>query len=238
MMTVFQHLGMLLVVVSLSVATTVAPGRADQEACQNGTKKNWIEICTKLIESGKSKGRDLAELYHFRARAFLAAKKPELAIADVSRAIEVAPDFANSYSIRASLYYSRKDYQKAIADFTAALKFEPDNNDHLYLRADSYRHLGKLPQAIADLERARELKPEWYKYHLELGNLYQRTGHGKDATASWLQGCKTAVLSTDVGKWQKSLKKQGYYEGKISGRCDDETISAFRKCAEARCWFN
>ena len=63
--------------------------------------------------------------YYFRGNAYNALKKYEEAIADYTKAIELAPKDANNYRARGSAYSNLKKYPEAFADYTKAIELDP-----------------------------------------------------------------------------------------------------------------
>lgn len=51
----------------------------------------------------------------------------DLAIADITKAIEYNPKFANHYLLRGSAFYRKDDYTAAIADYTKAIEINPQS---------------------------------------------------------------------------------------------------------------
>jgi tetratricopeptide (TPR) repeat protein len=76
-----------------------------------------------------------------RAQAELALKRPELALSDLDRAIELKPDDVTARMMRADLLLRRGEFDRAQADFEAAAKAAPPGDDvHLRIAAAYDRH--------------------------------------------------------------------------------------------------
>ncbi len=67
-----------------------------------------------------------ATAFYDRAAAYVELKQPDLAIADYTSALALAPDDYNSLIERGALYGDKKQYDAARADFAAAIKRRPD----------------------------------------------------------------------------------------------------------------
>jgi tetratricopeptide (TPR) repeat protein len=78
------------------------------------------------------------------------------AIADYTRAIEIAPDFESALINRGVSCERRGDYDQAIADFTKAIKIGPKSVTVIGLvnRGIAYHKKGDFDRAIADHTRA------------------------------------------------------------------------------------
>jgi lipoprotein NlpI len=67
-----------------------------------------------------------ATAFYDRADSYAALKKDDLAIADYTSALALAPDNYSVLIDRGSLYEEKKQYDKARADFAAAVRRRPD----------------------------------------------------------------------------------------------------------------
>jgi tetratricopeptide (TPR) repeat protein len=125
----------------------------DYLACYNATKdtsktENSIAICTRLIDSGRWNGLELARLISNRAATYILAKKLDLAMADLDRVVAIAPDYVFAYDHRGDVWRLRGNNDKAIAEYTKAIKIDPN-----FLSA--YYDRGQIYEAIKDLDKAR-----------------------------------------------------------------------------------
>jgi tetratricopeptide (TPR) repeat protein len=78
------------------------------------------------------------------------------ALADLQRALDVAPQHIPALLQRAALHCAEKQYQSAIADCEAVLALQPHQRAYS-IRGDCYMGLRQLDEALADFERARRL---------------------------------------------------------------------------------
>ncbi len=111
----------------------------------------------------------------FSRRAMAAADRHDYAsaVADLNRAVELAPaDPSYLYQRGTALLYTRQR-DPALADFDAALKLKPDHVPSLLARA-SLRLESDRPAAIADIEAADRLLPREAVERLELAGFYER----------------------------------------------------------------
>ena len=66
-------------------------------------------------------------MYAKRADAFLKMKKPNAAIRDANKALEMNPDSAKGLKIRGSAYRYLGEYEKAQADLALAQRIDYDD---------------------------------------------------------------------------------------------------------------
>jgi tetratricopeptide (TPR) repeat protein len=76
----------------------------------------------------------------------------DAAIADFSKAIELAPDWASAYEVRGNLYVEKKKYKEALADYRANLKLleaVPNKDDDDIRRASQRIQQTEPPAGIS-----------------------------------------------------------------------------------------
>jgi len=110
----------------------------------------------------------------FARRGAAYASRNDLAdaIADLGKAINMAPTVADYHYAR-GLYY-RRDHQPvpAMADFDAALKLKPNDGVTLVARAGLHLANHETAQAVQDLEAADKASAKQDDIHLQIANLY------------------------------------------------------------------
>jgi TPR repeat protein len=112
-----------------------------------------------VAQLGENAAFAFAGIYTFRGAAYLAKNQPDLAIKDLTRAIEQEPPGdAFAHSLRGRAYYQLDLTARAIDDLTLAIVAKPDASD-LTLRGTIRVNDREYEAAIADFTRAIELKP-------------------------------------------------------------------------------
>lgn len=86
--------------------------------------------------------------------------KPEKALKDFNRAIELAPGRADGYLGRANALNTLQRYRESLLDYDKAIELDPGLANAYVNRAVAYSHLGENKKAIADYEKGLELDPE------------------------------------------------------------------------------
>ena len=81
----------------------------------------------------------------------------QLILADLNKAIDLAPDFAYTYYNRGNVLSGLKDYRAAIASYNEAIELEPYLAEAYYNRGLTYIFLGENARGVADLSKAGEL---------------------------------------------------------------------------------
>ncbi len=81
----------------------------------------------------------------------------QLILADLNKAIDLAPDFAYTYYNRGNVLSQLKDYRAAIVSYNEAIDLEPNLAEAYYNRGLTYIFLGQNARGVADLSKAGEL---------------------------------------------------------------------------------
>ncbi|HLY51649.1 MAG TPA: tetratricopeptide repeat protein, partial [Steroidobacteraceae bacterium] len=112
--------------------------------------------------------------YARRGSASASRRDYERALADLSRAIELAPTESGYFYERGMAYWSSGHADKALDDFGQAIKLQPTNVPALIARAQLRARRGDPAEAISpDLDAADHAAPKGAAVRLELGNLYE-----------------------------------------------------------------
>ena len=110
-----------------------------------------------------------AEQYLNRARNRYNSGDYYGAIADYTKAIELAPNNEIGYSIRGVAKFHLEDYYGAIADYTKAIELDPNDAEIYYNRGLAKSNLEDHYGAIADYTKAIELDPNGFKAYYNRG---------------------------------------------------------------------
>ncbi|HEX4861867.1 MAG TPA: tetratricopeptide repeat protein [Rhizomicrobium sp.] len=97
--------------------------------------------------------------YFSRAQAYGTNKQIDLAIADLTSSLALAPDDFDVLTARASLYQEKKLFDLARADFTAAIAVRPELIDGYYGHAGVNMAERKYDDAIKDYDAALAALP-------------------------------------------------------------------------------
>jgi tetratricopeptide (TPR) repeat protein len=106
----------------------------DRAKCLERDGALSIEACSHVISTGELSGRELATIYVLRATIYRADQQYNLALQDLTRAIELlkasgpADVVSSAYITRASVYSLSNDLQNALADYRSAQAFDARNS--------------------------------------------------------------------------------------------------------------
>ena len=146
----------------LAASSLAAAGSPqDREACASPSTPTDVAIaaCTAVADDLALPRQARADALSRRGTWNLSKSKLDLALRDMSQAIELDPSSADYRVIRGNFYVSWNQYADAIADFTVALEMRPDDPDILARRSYAYYESKDLDRAIADDTRVIALQP-------------------------------------------------------------------------------
>jgi tetratricopeptide (TPR) repeat protein len=180
-----------------------------------------------LSDCGRASAIELHEPGEFSDRAELwidVCDRADLAVADKSKAIELAPWWADPYIARGSLYADLGEFEKSIADFNKALGIAPAYSDLYRNRSSAYAEMGNLEEALKDADKAIELAPRAAGLYIQRSDILRRLGRLDDAIAA----CDKAIELAPTSWW-------GYLNRAVNqawgGRCD-RALADYRKGLE------
>jgi tetratricopeptide (TPR) repeat protein len=89
------------------------------------------------------------------------------AIAEYTKAIEIAPKLAEAHNNRATAYTEKGDYDKAIADCNTVIEMDPESVIAYYNRSIAYLYNRQYTKAISDCDKMIQmgLNSPWVYYH-------------------------------------------------------------------------
>lgn len=147
--------------------------------------------------------------YYGRARGYLAADKPEPALADLNQALALPPDDQDQYTVYqvyealAIVYLGTKNNAAAVASLQAGRSQLPMYHAALTDKlAIALYQSGAKDEALRELEAARdraktELLPESSHVLFRLGSLYSETGRRQEAEAALREFLSVSSNRTD-----------------------------------------
>lgn len=123
---------------------------------------------------------------HFLAgQLYIDSGNLELALEELSRAVEINPKMALAYGKIGAIYKTRGQLNEACQSYENAVRLDPKSlRDWVELGA-VYQSLNRLADAIRVYVAAIALDPKDYQAHFELGTLYYRLNRLAEAEAAF-----------------------------------------------------
>jgi len=122
-----------------------------------------IASMTKVIDNPATPKDMLPFALNNRGSAYANKKMTTEALADLTKAIELNPDYTAAYYDRARILAMQNKHAEAVADLTKAIeRSKPSKAQAIYYknRGLSYGAMTKLDEAKADFKKAKELDPK------------------------------------------------------------------------------
>lgn len=140
--------------------------KAGLAALDRGDWANSVRLISLAIDSGQLSPAQLVPAYAGRGIAYYQLDQDALALAEMTRAIELIPgsgyhdeDAAFVYSNRASVYITMGNLHAALRDCEQALRLNSKDKIALYNRARVLERLGQRDAAIRDYRAVLSLDP-------------------------------------------------------------------------------
>jgi len=144
-------------------------GAMADEALDNYNKAKEYEPKNPVIYLG------IGDLY------YAVKHNDEAAIENLTKAIELKPDYVLGYWELASLYHHKKDDAEAIKQLLNAIKYDPKYLDAYFLLAAIYKDQKNYPEAIKHLKTATNLAYKDFYPYKELAKIYEAQQNIEDA---------------------------------------------------------
>jgi TonB family protein len=176
----------------------------------------------KKFEDGKAFG-DLSEAIRLdptperleaRAWRYIAVSQPDLAIADLTRAVASNPRSSEAYLDRGRAHGMKSEFELAIADFDQALSIDPDNKRAALLRDTMREAKGENLSSLKDYGRMLVAR-------LQAQKIYPRAAFREKSAG-------TTRISFTIGRGGKLLES-GVKEGSGSDVLDREALDTLRR---------
>jgi hypothetical protein len=90
-----------------------------------GRGRGRIAACSRLIQSGRLRGNDLASLYVDRSFEQHRQNQHDAALADANAAIKLDPKRVSAFHTRGSIHAAKRMMDEAIADYGTAIRLDP-----------------------------------------------------------------------------------------------------------------
>ena len=221
---------LVLCLLNISAANAVVPQRyLNVQYPVNFT----IASFTKVINSGRYQGDELAKIYWERGVQYGDLHHYDEAIADYTKALSIRPEYTAAFLNRAVAYARLEKYDLAFADLEQVLKREPGNAAAINTRGKLNFLLGNYEAAVEDFKRHLKLRPDDIYRMLWL---YMSEKHADRASrtslANYVEGVSLDLwpgafvrlyigevpvenfvdsLNKSIGSWDKGSRCEAYF---------------------------
>ncbi len=119
--------------------------------------------------------------YYYRSIVSFNARHFDRAIEDLTKAVELKPDYIPAWLQRGRVYWAEESYEKTISDFDHVLSIDPANYEALWHRGMVWEEMGQHERAIKDFTDAINLQPDNPMPYDDRGLVYYNRGDYADA---------------------------------------------------------
>jgi tetratricopeptide (TPR) repeat protein len=158
-----RRLASALLLAVLALATAAMAQTAEQWNCRGDADDLDAQLqgCTRAIESGKFRGKDLAWAYIDRGSVYDYKRDFGRAIADLDEAIRLDPNAVAAYQNRAASYRNSGQLDRALADLDRAAQLDPNDARTFLSRGVIHFRLGDTARSIADYDTSLKLNSKF-----------------------------------------------------------------------------
>jgi len=125
---------------------------------ESGNYSEAVKYYTRIIESNPDE-LTLKVVLNNRGIALQNLGKPELALKDYERVIDMDPLHPQSYGNRGNVYDSTGNFERAIADYSKGIELKNDYTDAYYNRGWVYLRIKDYNKAAADFKKLIQISP-------------------------------------------------------------------------------
>ena len=122
--------------------------------------------------------------------AYYKGKEYQLAIDQLTGAIQLEPGVRNYYWYRGLANTGLSLFDEAIADYNAAIGLDPDSATLRALRGSAYSKSGQSDMALFDLDKTISLKPDHAMSYYTRGDAHTKIGQDIEAKADYDKACE------------------------------------------------
>ncbi|HKI13457.1 MAG TPA: tetratricopeptide repeat protein, partial [Roseiarcus sp.] len=144
-----------------------------------------IAACTRAINWGEWRGKDVEWAYVDRCGAEGDKAADDNAVSDCTEAIRLNPKDAVAFNNRGKAWHAKGDNDRAIADYDEAIRLNPKDAVAFNNRGKAWFDKGESDRAIADYDEAIRLNPNYGVALVNRGRAWQAKGDIDRAIADY-----------------------------------------------------
>ena len=139
---------------------------------RSGAHAQAVESFSMYIMIPSLKPEFVADGYNNRGISQRALKKPDLAYADYTKAIELNPKKPEYLVNRANASIDMKKFDGAVTDYAQAIKVDPVYGQAYAQRGILYTNQGRVDDALRDFAKSIEVSPTYAEPYYNRGTIY------------------------------------------------------------------
>jgi tetratricopeptide (TPR) repeat protein len=154
------------------------------EALEGGDQRRALELDAKALEDYEASialDSTRWKTLHNRGIAYALTGRPEDAVKDFTRVIQLKPNYVNAWFNRGELNYELGRYREAIADYSEAIRLKPDDAGFHTSRGHACFQQRDFSAAWEDYDVVVQLKPQNAVAIADRGEAYRAMGQWEAA---------------------------------------------------------
>jgi tetratricopeptide (TPR) repeat protein len=155
--------------IAIAILVIIIGSNAFMTYERNKVWKSELTFWNDIIAKSPNKPRP----YNNRGKTFLDLNRPDKALNDYSKAIELQPAYSGAYNNRGYIYSNQERYKEAIDDFSKAIELKPTNANAYYNRGLVFMKQGKYDSAIEDYTKAIGLNSTYTDAYYNRGLVFR-----------------------------------------------------------------
>lgn len=186
--------------INLEDGSGISLGDPDKVAGLLGEGNNLINVGNidgalgKYQEALKfADGNDDPDVRFNMGIAYKAKGKPDKAIAEYRKAIELAPEYSEAHNNLGNILKDKKNFNEAIYHFDASLKIFPENPSTHNNLGTVYAMKGEISEAVTHFAKAIRIQPTYFDARQNLGFAYMQQGELFAAEREFSQAVEMAT---------------------------------------------
>ena len=155
------------------------------------------------------------------------------AIAEFSKAINLAPRKAVAYTARGSAYFRLNQLDKATSDYNKAIEINPNFATAYQNRGSLFFQQGKFDNALLDYNKAIELKPDMAASYIDRGNIYQRRDRMNEAISDYSKALELnpndaeTYITRGIAYYSQEQYQKAFADFNVAIDLDPGSVSAY-----------
>jgi tetratricopeptide (TPR) repeat protein len=142
--------------------------------------------------------------------------KPDKALKEFRKAIEIDRDFAPGYQGIGTAYLQKRDVKKAVEYYKKAIEVDPEYPEAHFSLAMMYFQQIKLDEAISELNETLRLKPDFAEAYMQVGDIYMNKEDYPRAEAAYREAIRIETDDADAHyRLGLALHSQEYFDEAI-----------------------
>ena len=142
--------------------------------------------------SGDKNSRMQAFRYASAGRILIGKAEYEKGVEEITKALNLEPEFGTAYYYRSLAYMDMEEYEKAISDIEKAIELAPEVSGYYSHRGTVYLFWKNYPKAIESYTRALLIEPRNIVALINRGDAYRLSENYADAVSDY-----TSALELD-----------------------------------------